>query len=164
MPHSSIEIKEAYAQALTDFKNNTPVEQWPAHGRKLSKSGMERLMKQQGFSSFERKRLASSLCKPIWNEMQRQYSCYLEQLGIKHKPLRKIPEKSDTKSKFPESIELTELQKEVNRLNQRVKSLEKKLERENQKVALLNEELEQCSLRQNAIDEYGLVSLRTLHV
>jgi septal ring factor EnvC (AmiA/AmiB activator) len=158
MIKNSTEIMNDYAIELKSIMNTVPIVKWPAHGKVLSKSGIETLMKARGFTSFERKRLNSSACAPIFQEMKKKYEEYILSLGID------ISTKAANKPTTAKSSESKLLEKDNKKLKRKIKQLEKQLNQTEQRVALLNDELEGFSLKADAIEEYNSTSLRTLHV
>jgi hypothetical protein len=158
MEKTSTEIMNDYAIELKIIMDTIPIVKWPAHGKVLSRSGIETVMKARGFTSFERKRLNSSACSPIFEEMNRKYDEYIRSLGID------ISTKADKKASTTKSSDFKLLEKENNKLKRKIKKLENELNQKEQRIALLNDEMEGFSLKTDAIEEYNRSSLRTLHV
>ena len=158
MSKTPAEIMNDYAIELKKIMDTVPTVKWPAHGKVLSRSGIEALMKARGFTKFERKRLTSSACAPIFQEMNREYEKYIRTLGID------IPTKTANKPAGAKNSDFKLVEKENKKLKRKIKQLEKKLNQTEQRVALLNDELEGFSLKADAIENYNSTSLRTLHV
>lgn len=158
MEKTSTEIMNDYAIELKIIMDTVPIVKWPAHGKVLSRSGIETLMKVRGFTSFERKRLNSSACSPIFEEMNRKYDEYIRSLGID------ISTKVDNKASITKSSNFKLLENDNKKLKRKIKRLEKEINLKEQRITLLNEELEGFSLKADAIEEYNRMSLRTLHV
>ena len=158
MEKTPTETMNDYAIELQNIMDTVSIVKWPAHGKVLSKLGIETLMKARGFTSFERKRLNSSACAPIFQEMKKKYEEYILSLGID------ISTKTVNKPTTVKSSEFKLLEKENKKLKRKIKQLENKLNQTEQRVALLNDELEGFSLKADAIEDYNSTSLRTLHV
>jgi septal ring factor EnvC (AmiA/AmiB activator) len=158
MSKTADEVMNEYASELQKIVDTVPIVKWPAHGKVLSKSGIETLMKARGFTSFERKRLKSPACSPIFEEMNRKYDEYIRSLGID------ISTKADKKTSTTKSSDFKLLEKENKKLKRKIKKLENELHQKEQRIALLNDEMEGFSLKTDAIEEYNRSSLRTLHV
>lgn len=158
MSKTADEVMNEYASELQEIVDTVPIVKWPAHGKVLSKSGIETLMKARGFTSFERKRLKSPACLPIFQKMNSQYEEYILSLGI-NKPIKVGQSTSKTTSG-----DFKLLEKENKKLKRKIKKLENELHQKEQRIALLNDEMEGFSLKTDAIEEYNRSSLRTLHV
>ena len=151
-------IRDKYAVALKEYMETVPVEEWAIHGYKISKSGIQRALKERGFEKFERKRLESSACKPIVLEMEKRLEAYLKEIGFEeNKPVKKeqLQEKKSSDAK---------LVKENEALKDEVKKLKRSIERYKRKISLMQEEAEQNNRQNDAFIKHCQTGLRTIHV
>lgn len=154
----STEQRDLYAEALDRYREEVPVEQWPLYSGTISKSGLERQLRQRGLSSFERKRLDSSKCRPI--------------LAAMNETVRKWQETRSLPEPGPEPVQAPPIDNaEVRKLQSRVKQLERDIENARRReveyrkrCAVLEAEVEDMRRRRSAFEEHCHTSLTTLHV
>lgn len=158
----SIEQRDIYAEELDRYRREVPIDQWPIYREAVSRSGLERVLKERGLERFERKRLESSKCRPIISEMD---------AAVKAKVLQDLPSKKENSGGVREGKVDIAAAKEVQRLQRRVAQLEKSLEkaqrreqRQRERFAILEVEVEEMRRQRGAFEEHCHNSLRTLHV
>ena len=75
----STDQRDVYALALDAYRTEVSVEQWPRYGRTLSKSGLEKEIRKRGHPRFERKRLDSTACRTIFQEMTATLTSWIDE-------------------------------------------------------------------------------------
>ena len=151
--------RDLYADALESFLAEVPIDQWPMTGRSLSRSGLERAMRLRGFVRFDRKRLLSSKCAPIFKRMEVLLAEYLA----------KNVDASDGNDEAPSGGSVAT--REEKHFRRRIDDLERELSnairREKaykEKCALLEAQIEAIRSRRDAFEVHCETSLRTLHL
>ena len=150
--------RDIYADALTDFMTEVPIELWPMTASSLSRSGLERAMRSRGFSRFDRKRLLSSRCAPVLARMDAMLAEHLVKC-----PLPSVQESGESSG--------ATILKDERRFRRRIEDLEKELSnairREKsykERCALMEAQIEAMKLRRDAFEAHCETSLRTLHL
>ncbi len=153
--------RDIYAQALENYQREVPVEKWSTYQNKLSKSGLARELQKRGFPSFDRKRLESSACAPLFQEMEREVESYLaanqSSDAIATKPAEVTTDREAKRL-------INKLQRKVEQLEKDLKAAERREKYHREKSAIVQEELEQLRRNIGSIEEHSLTSLRTLHL
>lgn len=158
----SIEQRDLYAAALDAYRTEVPVEQWSRYGRALSKSGLEKEIQKRGYPSFERKRLDSAACKPIFQEMAAVLTAWLD----KHEPEKEDGQIEQQCSAIAPQLDpsVKRLQREVERLEKELKNAQRREHSSRQRCALLEARLEAIEQQHDAFEQHCTRSLKTLHV
>lgn len=160
----STDQRDIYAEALDTFKREVPINQWPRYGQTLSKSGLEQAMRRRGYPRFERKRLESTACKHIYQEMLSCLAEWLSQQSPEKEVEKPTVELRTDPTPRPRNTDVERLQREVGRLEKELKKLQRSEKAYQRRCALLEEKLEALTQQRSAFEQHCTRSLRTLHV
>ncbi len=165
MAEKSTVIRDQYALELQKYIDETSVSDWPVYRKKISQSGLERIMQARGLKSFERKRLGSAACRPLVKKMNLELSLWLskqsqpEVVKAQNQPdSAEILQSVNTNSK-----ELAKAQRRITQLEKSLKKIEQQAERYREKCALLQTEIDAKERQQDAFEKHCRDSIRTLH-
>jgi septal ring factor EnvC (AmiA/AmiB activator) len=164
MGEKSTVIRDQYADELRRFMDTVPIADWPRYRNTLSRSGLADAIKARGFSSFDRKRLKSRVCRPIVKEMEARLDAWLLQLD------RTNPSESETldaaePSRNQESApSLKQVPGEIRKLEKALARSQEEARRLKSRCAELTRDLEHADRQQSAFERHCRESLRTLHV
>ena len=160
MGEKSTVTRDKYADELQAYIDETPIAQWPVYRQKVSRSGLERVMRSRGFSSFERKRLESAACQPIIKKMNRA----LEPLFSEKQQSKKVEIKVGIIENNEISKELATAKRRIEQLEKSLRKAEQQNQRYSERCALLQTEIESNIRQRDAFQQHCYESLRTLHV
>lgn len=154
--------RDIYAEALNLYRHEVPIEQWPTYRGAISRSGLERVLKERGLERFERKRFESSKCRPILNEMNAAVQA-LQATQLLSDPVVHGSARS-AKSSTAEAKEIRKLQRRIDQLEKALEKAGRREQRQRDRFSLLEVEVEGMRRQRGAFEEYCHGSLRTLHV
>ena len=155
----STEIRDQYAEALGCYRDEVPVEQWPVWGGAISRSGLARVLRARGFSSFERKRLESSKCRPILRTMDEAVKRHLRETKVADKPASRPAAAAQA-----DDAEVGRLRRRIEQLEKELRNAERREAQYRGRCALLEAEQEAVRRQHDAFEQHCHASLRTLHV
>ncbi len=158
---SSIQ-RDIYAEALDAYRREVPIQQWPKYRRALSKSGLEKVIKERGHSRFDRKRLDSTACEPILKEMEAALAVWLAENEPENVQNEQKPNPPATVRQLDANTK--RLQREIECLNKELINTKRRENHYKQRCALLEAQLEDAKRQHDAFEQHCQKSLRTLHV
>lgn len=151
------EKRDVYANALEQYRQETPVEQWPISGEQVSRSGLARVLRDKGYGSFDRKRFGSSKCAPIIEAMDQSVKALIESRKGHGSDRVAGPDVVDSK-------EVRRLRREVKRLEKELRNATRREEKYRKRCGLLEAEVAAVRRQHDAFEEHCKSNLRTLHV
>lgn len=164
MGKKSTEIRDQYADELRRFMDTVPIADWPRYRNTLSRSGLADAIKARGYSSFDRKRLRSSVCRPIVREMEARLGAWLIQLENTN-PLESEALDIVERSQNQESdLSLKQAPGEIRKLEKALARSQEEARRLKSRCSELARDLELAERQQSAFERHCRESLRTLHV